>query len=220
MSDYDPTARQPKTLWELQVWLLYGLSKERPVVPQGDDPDWIRLRVWWRREFRQPLDHTVSSWLIDAVAAAGHTTCEAAREWTFKEAVAVLLDGKIPGKGKRRMSLEEANDKALELARKDPNFVHGSKREWEAGIGCGLTLIGNLPLWKQTMRISGRGKKDKSPAPQAVSFTEGMEATIGQDDQAEQLARLTEEQTANLEPSPLDPDPPDRPRRVRSHKRV
>jgi hypothetical protein len=43
-------------------------------------------------------------------------------------------------------------------------------------------------------------------------------ATEGNDDV--ELQRLIAEQEADAEPSPLDDDPPDRPRKVRQHKRL
>ncbi len=121
----------------------------------------------------------------------------------------------------KRMTAEEANKKAMELAKTDRFFVERSLREWAERIGCSEGLVPKLPLWQATMEKTGRGRRDKAPPPKAVSLTENLEAVTGEGDKDEVLNHLVAEQEADAEPSPLYDDPPDsRPRKVRSRKRL
>jgi hypothetical protein len=120
-----------------------------------------------------------------------------------------------------RTTVQEANCKAMELARADPAFVQRSLREWADAIGCSHGLVTELPLWQETMRRTGRGRKDKSVAPKAVSLTKPLEAATGEGDKDDVLNQLIAQQEADKEPSPLEDDPPDsRPKRARTRKRV
>jgi hypothetical protein len=120
-----------------------------------------------------------------------------------------------------RMSCEEANAKAMELAKADPSFVQRPLREWADAIGCSEGLVAKLTLWRATMKRTGRGKEDTGPAPKVVSLTDGLDAVTGAGDRNEVLEQLIAEQEADREPSPLEDDQPgSRPRKVHSRKRL
>jgi hypothetical protein len=119
----------------------------------------------------------------------------------------------------KRMSKGEANDKAMELAQADPSFVDRSAREWAGSIGCSEGLVSKLPLWRETMKRTNRGKKGNGSSPKATRLTSSREATLGAPDS--ELQQLIEEQQADKEPSPCEDDPPDSPpRNPRHYKRV
>jgi hypothetical protein len=118
------------------------------------------------------------------------------------------------------MTVERANSKAMALAKADPAFVHLPLRDWATAIGCSEGQVPKLPLWQDTMKQTGRGKKKGPSAPKVVSLTDSLEAVTGEGGRDEVLNQLTAEQQADFEPSPLDEDPPDRPRKVRTRKRL
>jgi hypothetical protein len=118
-------------------------------------------------------------------------------------------------KGRRRLRLAEANQRAMDLAEADKNFVHKPLPEWAEAIGCAEGQVPNLPLWQKVMEMTGRGKKGK--APRVVTLTEGLLAATP-DPQAE-LCRLVAETTRENEPSPLQDDPHGMPHRVRVSRR-
>jgi hypothetical protein len=136
-----------------------------------------------------------------------------------------LLHAARPASGEtarsRRMTREAANQQAMELAKKDRFFVQRSLREWAEAIGCSEGLANELPFWRETMRLTGRGRKDATPAPKVGSLTKKLEDVTGEGERDEELNRLIAEQERDREPSPLDDDPPDSPpRKVRRRKRL
>src|SRR5262249_23970759 len=119
----------------------------------------------------------------------------------------------------RRITAKETNSKAMELAEADGAFVERTLRECVAAIGCSVGVVAKVRLGKATRRKTGRGTKDGVAAPKVVSLTPSLEATVG--DEGPELNRLVAEQRADMEPSPLEDDPPGtRPRRVRTRKRL
>src|SRR5262245_48060497 len=54
----------------------------------------------------------------------------------------------------------------------------------------------------------------------AENFSSKMEAVLGEGDKDEALKKLIAEQEADHEPSPFDEDPPKRPRKVYTPKRL
>jgi hypothetical protein len=118
------------------------------------------------------------------------------------------------------MTVQEANDKAMRLAKADRFFVKRPQREWAKAIGCSAGLVAKLPLWRETMQLTGRGRENSGPSPKVVSLTGRLEASVGEDDP--ELKRLMAEQEADMEPSPCADDPPDarRPKKVRARKRL
>lgn len=117
-----------------------------------------------------------------------------------------------------KMSRKDANDKAMELAKADKDFVMKSQRKWAKDIGCSPALVGNLPLWKATQELRKRGKAAKSPG--TVSLTPKIEATHGVGDRDEVLNHLIAEQEAEDEGSPLDANSSDRPRKARGRRKL
>jgi hypothetical protein len=69
------------------------------------------------------------------------------------------------------------------------------------------------------MEETGRGRRKgrRQSRPKAVSL---IESAAGEGERDEVLKRLTKEQVDDYEPSPLDEDSPNEPRRVRCRKRV
>jgi hypothetical protein len=127
---------------------------------------------------------------------------------------------KLPGKNplRRRMMLAAANSKAMELAKSDPAFMSKSTREWADDIGCSYGLVGKLDLWIQKQELTGHDSK-QSKSPQTVSLTDQLLAVTSADEE-QPLQRLIREQRADQEPSPLEPDSPDKPRRVHYRKKL
>lgn len=107
-----------------------------------------------------------------------------------------------------RLTVAEANRKAMELALHDPAlFRKLTARALAKRIGCSLGLVRKLPFWQKMMQVTGRGRQGRAARPKAVTFTDKLENTIG--DRDEELQRLTEEQKAD-----------DRQQRIRSHERI
>jgi hypothetical protein len=123
------------------------------------------------------------------------------------------------------ITVDEANAVAMGLATQDAGFVDGGIRQWaariqeKAGKKCTEWIVGQTRLWLTTMEATGRGRRkgNRQSRPKAVSLNE---SAAGKGERDEVLKRLAQEQAADFEPSPLDDDPPDEPRRVRHRKRV
>lgn len=114
------------------------------------------------------------------------------------------LDGKIDTRVSHGMNVEDANQKALELAGSDPTFLLKTQRKWAEAIGCSPATVGNTTLWKQTMKRSDRGRKGKPPKPKLVTLTDTLESTLGKPDEEVTLERLIADQNADFESSPVD----------------
>jgi hypothetical protein len=116
------------------------------------------------------------------------------------------------------MSLAAANSKVSELAKDDPSFISKSLREWAGAIGCSEGQVAKLDLWIAKQKEAGP-KSNQARSPKTVSLTGGLLATTpAQGD--DQLQRLIRDQKADREPSPLDPDPPDKRLKVHSRKEL
>ena len=132
---------------------------------------------------------------------------------------------------------DEANAAAMKLAEQDAGFVRKGIRSWAAeieaatGKKCTTKIVGETRLWEETMEETGRGrdKGKRRSRPQAVRLIESA-VGVGEPDAVlkrltkqerdEELKRAEKEQAEDFEPSPLDEDPVDEPRRVRYRKRV
>jgi hypothetical protein len=124
---------------------------------------------------------------------------------------------------KARMSIDEANEKASALAKQLGKVFFGlSEREQARKIGCSWQTWTKTPLYATAQKKKTRAEQSKRKGnlrgPAVVSFSDKIEAVAGKED--EELQRLIEEQQADSEPSPLAPDPIDRPRRLRHRKRL
>jgi hypothetical protein len=133
-------------------------------------------------------------------------------------------DAPVSAKGsKPRMTRKQANEKAMELAKKmgKPFFVL-SENEQARRIGCTWSTWSKTELYAQ-----GRKKKDQlarqaqrqkgAGSPSTVSFTTDLEAVTGTGGRDEVLKQLLAEHKADNEPSPLDDTGP---RKVHSRKRL
>jgi len=92
------------------------------------------------------------------------------------------------------MTVEEANRIAMKLAEDDRFFVQRSLREWAQAIGCSDGLVVKLPLWRETMRLTGRGKEGKDPSPKIVSLTDALEAVSAEGTRDEVVHNLADEE--------------------------
>ncbi len=63
----------------------------------------------------------------------------------------------------RRMSKEEANEKAIELGKKDRFFLQRPLREWADAIGCSEGLVVKLTLWREKMKRTGKARGTAAP---------------------------------------------------------
>jgi hypothetical protein len=125
------------------------------------------------------------------------------------------------------MTVADANAKAMELAKKDGKaFFLLSQNEQARRIGCAWATWSKTEFYKTAKKRGEQSHRQAAPkktsgSPSVVSFTSEMEAVIGEGRREEMLNKLTAEQNADREPSPLDPDPPgSMPRKVFSPKRL
>jgi hypothetical protein len=119
----------------------------------------------------------------------------------------------------RGMKKDEANNRAMSLARADSEFVENcSVRKWAEAIGCSTGLVLKLPFYQQCSERADTSRKGKAKRPEIVALTKAVEARAGCEDK--DLERLVAEQEGDFEPSPLAADPPDNPLKVRQHKRL
>lgn len=104
---------------------------------------------------------------------------------------------------KLRITKDEANAKARQLAESDPNFTNKTQKEWAEAIGCSSALVHKLPFRQAIMER----RRTKSPVQPKVENLD--EIAIEQEGVTRdlELKRLTDEQTADNEPSPLDDNP-------------
>jgi hypothetical protein len=133
----------------------------------------------------------------------------------------------IQAKTSHRMSVDEANEVAMRLAKKmKRNFFRLSERNQAKQIGCSWQTWRKTEFYKTARRKKNRqthqtGQGKVSAPRSVVSLTHDLEAVTGEGERDEVLKQLTAEQLADQEPSPLDSDPPDcQPRKVFSRKRL
>jgi len=116
------------------------------------------------------------------------------------------------------MKKDEANNRAMSLARANPEFAKNcTVRRWAEAIGCSTGTAATLPFYLQCSERADTSRKGKAKRPEVVSLTKEVEARAGWDNR--NLNRLVAEQEGDFEPSPLAADPPDNPLKVRQHKR-
>jgi hypothetical protein len=181
-----------------------------------------------------PSDNLDLTWYVDKVERSIEEQINNYRfhcHQTLKPAARGLLDlletypetalSETPSGNPRRhargRSPEEANEIAMQLANKDASFVNGTAQEWAKKIGCGVGTVHKTKLWQETMQQTKRGRVP-GRKPKEVALTEAVLARAGKNDPDEALARLKAEQEKDFEPSPLDPDVPDKPHRVKCRR--
>jgi hypothetical protein len=122
----------------------------------------------------------------------------------LKQAIENHLKSTKSKQQKKRLTCNEANEKAMRLARSDSSFARAPTiRRWAKAIGCSTGLVSKLPFWQKCK--AKLGSKESAKRPKVVAFTKPLEDTLGQDDP--ELKRLIEEQEADCEPSSLDNTP-------------
>ncbi len=123
---------------------------------------------------------------------------------------------------RKRITVSEANDKAMTLAKKlKQEFFAMSCRKQAALIGCSFATWKKTTFYKESQKKKTTLKPNKSRAPKAESLTREREAVTGEGDRDEVPNSLIAEQRADKEPSPLEDAPPDqRPKKVFFGKRV
>jgi hypothetical protein len=130
------------------------------------------------------------------------------------------------GGRKRRMTVEEANEKAMELAKRQKRaFLLLSEREQAKRIGCHWRTWRKTTFYRKARRLRarlvGQARQREVPgSPPVASLTTSVEAVTGEGDRNEVLEQLIAQQEADREPSPLEKDLPDSPRKVRCRKRL
>jgi|GEM_PF-4800804 len=200
------------------------LNDSEPLPPT--DKETVRR---WIYEFLDVCEEaTDQAQVLDTLASQVYVTADHIREEDRDLAAVARLAEKAPlEESKRfprlRMTIQEANAKAMRLAKRNHSFVRLGLRQWAEAIGCSEGLVAKLPFWRTTMEKTGRGKNNRETGPKASSFTPELEAVSrnGEGTELCQLKRLIAEQKADAEPSPLEDDLSDSPpKRVRFTKRV
>jgi hypothetical protein len=130
-------------------------------------------------------------------------------------------------KQSRRMTVEEANETAMKLAKQmKQGFFLLSEREQAKKIRCSWQTWKKTPFYLKSKKHKARlaskaGSPDAPGSPPVVSLTSNLEAVTGEGSPNEVLEQLIAEQEADSEPSPLADDLPDAPpKKVRVRKRL
>ncbi len=128
----------------------------------------------------------------------------------------------VPPQRRQRMTVEAANERALALGKEmGAAFFAMSKRQQAKLIRCSYATWEQTELFKAIHARRGAGNGGSKPtSPRTVSFTHKLQAVTGAGSNGDELKRLIAEQEHEAEPSPLEADPPDRPRRVREQKKL
>jgi hypothetical protein len=167
-------------------------------------------------DFDEPTQKKFREWQAECEAVIRYYRAWRDAEVEFVEAFIAEAKTKLARLAGARLTLEQANEKAMQLAEADPQFIHKTQRQWARAIGCATGQIAKLPLWREVAKETGRDRTGKRKRPRVVSLTERVLAKTA-DPQAE-LNRLVAEQRRDDEPSPLEEE---RPRaRVRHRKKL
>jgi hypothetical protein len=122
---------------------------------------------------------------------------------------------------RHRMSVEEANAEAMKLARRMRQaFFALSERQQAAQIGCSWKTWTRTRFYTTAQAKRPGGKRSRPASPKVESLTPALERVTGEGERDEVLQKLTAEHKADNEPSPLESDPPSRPRTIHCHKRL
>jgi len=122
-----------------------------------------------------------------------------------------------PASQKKPMKTQEANDKAMKLARKlRKAFFFLSENQQAEMIGCSWQTWARTKFYEEAQKKRPGGKRRKVSSPKTVSLTSELEAVTGEGDKEEVLQALIADHNADAEPSPLET----RPRKIHSRKRL
>jgi hypothetical protein len=159
---------------------------------------------------------------------------------------AALESGTAATEQRPRMSVDEANARAMQLAKQmGQAFFLLSERRQAEQIGCHWKTWTSTPFYSQAQKrkasLTRRASAGKAAgSPPVASFTRDLEAATGEGDRNEvlnnvmfredaeadasarqqELERLIAEHRADAEPSPCEDDPLGRPKKVRARKRL
>lgn len=160
--------------------------------------DWYVLKASWRGS--EPPD-------LPEIADLPHTA----------NVDAVTETSLASEQPKKRMKVEEANIKAMQIAKRmRKGFVLSSERDQARLIGCSWATWKKTELYAEIQLKYPRSKPQASLSPKSESLT-GLDNMIGEGGKDEVLRRLIAEQEADKEPSPIDGD--ERPLKIHSRNR-
>ncbi|NOY41268.1 MAG: hypothetical protein GXP26_05470 [Planctomycetes bacterium] len=149
----------------------------------------------------QPCNPAGLEYIDPNPGAASMIVLELLRTGDWKEKLGITK----PADSLTKMTQAAANEKAMAIAEKDPNFIHGTQRAWADAIGCSVGLVGKTTLWQETMRRTGRERKGQGTTPKKVSLTKAVEETVGEGTKHNELENLLKAQEKDYDPSPCDP---------------
>ncbi len=217
----------------LKRW-IYGpryAGPEKEPVPTTED-EFSLLMDGLRRWATLHAPHTDTGRLQDYRRAELRRRSEggvpdqlAEREWRVAAAKAddalnelKILLTEAQGKKAKKMTREEANARAMELAKRlGQKFFLLSGREQARQIGCSWKTWERTALYQTVKAKAKRLQMRPSSRRSAVSFTPGLESVTGEGEKDEVLNNLIAEQRADDEPRPLDDSGP---KKVRCRKRL
>jgi len=126
-------------------------------------------------------------------------------------------DDDASGKG---MSVDEANENAMKRVKEfGEAFFSMSQNKQAELIGCHARTWKKTPLYQEALK-QGKITTPKPKAAKAFSLTSEREAVTGEGNRDEILSQLIADQETDKEPSPLESDPPNHPRKIHSRKRL
>jgi hypothetical protein len=128
-------------------------------------------------------------------------------------------DAEHPTK-RKGMTVKEANEKAMEIAARIPDFFKLSERAQAKEIGCHWRTWTRTEFFKTAERMRAPRVPKNPSSPKTVSLTHELEAVTGEGGRDEVLKKLIAQHEADAEPSPLEDDPPGREKKVHSRKRL
>jgi hypothetical protein len=122
---------------------------------------------------------------------------------------------------RQRMTVQQANEEAMRLARKmRMGFFALSERQQAKLIGCSWVTWKKTLFYVKAKKMRPAGKVKRAPSPKTRSITAGREAVLGEGKKDHVLQELIADQDSDGEPSPLERDPPDRPRKIHFRNRL
>jgi hypothetical protein len=131
-------------------------------------------------------------------------------------------DPPAPAAKRRHMPCKEANEEGMRLAKRmGKRFYALSISAQAREIGCSFATWKKTKFFQVAKQRGARMARPTHRSPPVASFGRDLEAVTGEGGREEVLERLTAEQEADHEPSPVEPDPPGhRPKQVHCRKRL
>jgi hypothetical protein len=193
----------PLSTWVTFLWRVFPPSEEDLTPDEGGTPP-VRIAI---------ANPFLAS--IDAIELCSLDTDQPRFSPAEMPGLTALAEAKS------RMTVEQASEEAMKLAHKlRARFFALSERQQAEMIGCHWQTWKRTPFFSQLKKRRLDSKQKMPSSPKTESLTSGREAVIGEGDRDEVLEKLMAEQEADKEPSPLENDPPYRPRKVHFRKRL